>query len=69
MITLNVCDFGHKTAEKTKLLPISKGGSNLIICEKCFNLEMRSRRIQAKQYGSENFEFPEWKDLKIYETS
>ena len=66
MITVNACDFGH-TTEEVRVLPVSEGGSNIIICKKCFKVEMKSRHRDSMRYGVENYEFPKWKDLKIYE--
>jgi len=62
---IHSCDQGHLTIEEVRVLPISKH-SNLIICNKHFEREMRYRKEQAKTYGKENFEFPKWEDLKIY---
>jgi hypothetical protein len=64
---INSCDGGHLTTEEVRVMPIGKD-ANAIVCFKCYEKEIKFQKIKKKQYGT-IFTFPEWKDLKIYETS
>jgi len=59
------CDGDHCRSEvgEVRLLPVG-GSGNAILCNDCFNHEMRFRRERIKE-GVE-FDLPRWEDLKIY---
>lgn len=63
---LNSCDGGHLTINEVRVLPISKG-SNLIVCNRCFLIEMKARQVGSKVNGKDKYDFPKWDELKKYE--
>ncbi len=56
---LKSCDGGHLTINTVKVLPISEGSGNLIVCRQCFLDELKGRF----QKGKEKYDFPKWDEL------
>lgn len=65
---LNSCDFDHQTTEQVRLLPTSGGPlhSNMIVCRKHYEHEIKYRRDMGARGYSDMNPFPEWESLKIY---
>lgn len=63
------CDGSNCRAKSgpVRILPVTRGGSNLHLCQACHEHEMRWRRQRNTELSKEaRFETPEWTSLPIY---
>ena len=64
------CDGGcDKDVPQLRLLPAG-GGSNMILCHRCFDKEIRWRYARNPGLSPEcRFDLPAWEDLEVYDTT
>jgi len=62
------CDGSHcrSNSGEVRVLPLG-GGANNIVCQACFEHEMRYRRQRNRDLGGAmKFDIPGWMDLTVY---
>lgn len=71
VVKTNSCDYGHETCNEIRVLPLDRleNGSNILICNKHYKHEMSYRKERAKETNPDNWDFPTWESLKVYEES
>lgn len=55
--------------DEVRLLPLGSepNHGNLILCRACFNYEITYQRQRNRELGKDNqFNIPNWEDLKVY---
>lgn len=65
----NDCDMGHNTPAEIRKLPLG-GGSNALLCYRCYQTEMNWRKEQNKDLTPDcQFDCPSWFSLEVVEKS
>lgn len=64
----NNCDGSHCATSQGDVRILSTGGAgNLILCQSCFDHELRWRRERNKRLSVEaQFSLPSWQSLQVY---